>query len=487
MIRTAAFYWAIILVLLLVINIFPFIVSQNLVLKSKQDDMLDSAGLIAGTLSSLKSLEHENVSSVIELLGRKETFRILVANQSFETIYDNSSTADRTGSSLMLGGAMTAMSGMDVFKAVWQDEVLVSYAAVPVTYRENVIGVVFLYEYDMNQAALLKGTQVSVLRLSFFIFALIVALNIPIFRTFTSRFRKLIEGIGRVREGDYNFEMKIGGKDELTMFANEFNELSGRLQTIDEMRRQFVSDASHELKTPLSAIKLMADTILQNEDIGRENLVDFVGSISEEAERLSRITERLLTLTRLDARLNVLSETVDLKNQVEKAQRMLIPQAAEHNITVRTYFSGGCLVLGERDNVSQIVLNLMENAVKYNNPEGRVDVYVYPENESVILRVEDTGPGVPEEDMPRIFERFFRIDRARSRQTGGTGLGLAIVRRSVDLCGAEITCENRDSGGMRFVVTFRAAGADKEALGNQQQAMLKKVTFRAAGADKEGA
>ena len=454
--RTAFFYGTVIVALIIVINIFPLDVSQNLVVMSKQADMLESAGQIAGTLSSLKTLDETNVETAVDLIGSKESFRMLIVDGSLVSIYDNSANASLRGTRVVLGAVITAVSGMDVFKAVWRDDVLVSYAVVPVVYRENIIGAVVLYDYDTEQAALLNGTRSSLLRISLFILALTVAIYIPIVRGFASRTSGLLEGIKHVREGNYSYEIEVRGSDELALFAGEFNELSKRIKRTDELRRQFVSDASHELRTPLASIKLMADSILQNKNIGREDISDFVGSISEEAERLTRITERLLTLSRLEADLSVSNELTDLGATVERTLRLIAPQTEGRGISLKNSLAGDGLVLGDRDNVSQICMNLIENAVKYNHENGEIDVYIYPEGESVVLRIEDTGPGVPEEDMPRLFERFYRVDRARSRATGGTGLGLAIVRRSLDLCGADIMCENRDSGGMRFVVRFRA-------------------------------
>lgn len=197
------------------------------------------------------------------------------------------------------------------------------------------------------------------------------------------------------------------------------------------MRRRFVSDASHELKTPLASIRLLTDSLLQADHMDGETAREFLNDIGDEADRLTRITEKLLTLTRLDTAPAAEDVPVDVGAVVERVEHMLSPLARAVEVSLELKLQPGCVVLATEDDLYQIAFNLMENAVKYNLPGGRVLVTLTADGGRVVLRVEDTGVGIPEADLPKIFDRFYRVDKARSRESGGTGLGLSIAKEIV--------------------------------------------------------
>jgi signal transduction histidine kinase len=270
------------------------------------------------------------------------------------------------------------------------------------------------------------------------------------------RVGQLLTGIRMVREGEYTQRISLAGHDELAQLAQELNLLTGRLQTTEAERRRFVSDASHELKTPLASIKLLTDSILQDEHIDQDTTREFVADIGQAADRLICVSQDLLELNRLDEGRKVRREPVDLSQQAEYTAKLLAPLAESAGVTIHLHGDQGCMALCGKEDAVQILRNLMENAIKYNNPGGKVDVTTSREGETVGLEVADTGVGIPEEDMPRIFERFYRVDKARSRQAGGTGLGLSIVKDTVLLHGGEIRVEPRETGGTRFLVRLPA-------------------------------
>ena len=179
-------------------------------------------------------------------------------------------------------------------------------------------------------------------------------------------------GIRTVRAGEYTHRISLPGHDELAQLADEFNQLTGRLQVTEEERRRFVSDASHELKTPLASIRLLTDSILQDENIDQATTREFVADIGEAADRLIRISQELLELNRLDEGRTLLREPVDLNAQVEKAVRLLQPLAESAQVTLETDLGEDCTVLCNTEDAIQILRNLMENAIKYNVPQGKV-------------------------------------------------------------------------------------------------------------------
>lgn len=221
-------------------------------------------------------------------------------------------------------------------------------------------------------------------------------------------------------------------------------------------QKQFVSDASHELKTPLASIRLMTDSILQDASIDRETTREFVADISDAADRLIHISQELLELDRLDQGRDLDRRAIDLNEQAEQIGRMLAPLAESAQVTMTLTLGEGCLVRCNDKDAGQILKNLMENAIKYNVLHGQVDVTTRRVGDKVTLSVADTGVGIPEADMPRIFERFYRVDKARSRAAGGTGLGLSIVRDAVKRHGGEITVQAGQPAGTIFTVTLPA-------------------------------
>ena len=226
-------------------------------------------------------------------------------------------------------------------------------------------------------------------------------------------------------------------------------------------QEQFLSDASHELKTPLAAIRLLTDSILQTDQMDMETVRDFVTDIGSEAERLSRITEDLLRLTRLDSDLLDAPETVEVAPVLEQVMRMMSLLAQKKGTELTYRMEENCRVSATKGEVHQVIYNLTDNAVKYSGKNGKVRVELRHEDHDVVLTVADNGPGIPEEDLPKVFERFYRVDKARSRAAGGTGLGLSIVQDTVKKRGGTVSAANRAGGGAVFTVRWpEAEGGD---------------------------
>ena len=228
-------------------------------------------------------------------------------------------------------------------------------------------------------------------------------------------------------------------------------------ETLQSARSEFTANVTHELKTPLASIRLLADSILQSEEMDRETLRDFVSDIGEEADRLNRITEKLLALTRLDNGVARPMERVDLSGVVREVLHMLHLLAGEKQVELVPRLGDDCLVEGSRDDLYQVIFNLVENGVKYNVTGGRVTVTTSRAEGRVVLRVEDTGIGIPEEELSKIFDRFYRVDKSHS--SGGTGLGLSIVKHGAAYLGAQVELHSEPGHGSTFTLTFPKAGA----------------------------
>ena len=439
---------------LVLMNTYPLLVSQDLVFRSKQTSLQNSVSVMVYSLSGLDHLTEENVSEAMAVVEETGLSRILVTDSAGKILYDTRETNDALGEYSFYTEIVQALMGNDIFSISYRDGAFRSRAAWPVLYRNQIIGAVYAYEYDTEQAALLEGLQDNLLRLSAGIAVAVLCLSGLLSRALTGKIGQLLTAIRKVREGAYSHRAQVRGRDEIAQLAEEFNSLTDRLQTTEDARRRFVSDASHELKTPLAAIRLLTDSILQTENIDRETAREFVADIGAEAERLSRITEDLLRLTRLDSGVMEPPAVVDVLPVLEQVMRMMSLVAQEKGTELTYRAEGTCTVLAARDEIHQIIYNLADNAVKYSPPGSTVQVSLLHRGDQVVLTVEDNGPGIPEEDLPRLFERFYRVDKARSRAAGGTGLGLAIVSDTVRKRGGTVEAGNRPAGGAVFTVRW---------------------------------
>ena len=449
-------YIAIIAAVLLLLNTYPLLVSEDLVFRSKETTMQGSVSVMVYSLAGLDKLNQENVAAAMAVVEETGLSRVLVTDGAGQVLYDTRETLGAVGKYTFYAEIVQALEGNDAFSCFYRDGAFRSRAASPVLYQNRIIGAVYAYEYDTEQAELLEGLQSNLMKLSGIIALGVVVLSFLLSRMLTRKIGALLTGIRRVREGAYEHRTHIPGRDEIAQIGEEFNSLTDRLQTTETMRRRFVSDASHELKTPLAAIRLLTDSMLQTENMDPETVRDFVTDIGSEAERLSRITEDLLRLTRLDSGLLDKPETVEIAPVLEQVMRMMTLLAQEKGVEL-TYQTGeDCRVSATRGEVHQVIYNLTDNAVKYSGEHGKVDVDLRRDGNQVVLTVSDNGPGIPEEDLPRVFERFYRVDKARSRAAGGTGLGLSIVQDTVTRRGGTVSAANRPEGGAVFTVRWPA-------------------------------
>ncbi len=477
-VKYALSYFVIFAVVLVLLNTYPLMASQELLFTSKRDSLKSQTAVMASALMELESLSAEQVARVMNMLDSMGTTRILVTDPAGLILYDSTrqpgeEEADSSGGEAEYRYALyqevvSALRGNDVFYSRYVDRMFTSTAAMPIVYRGMVIGAIYILEVDRAQGQLLDSLQQNLRTISLVIAAVTVVMSTFFSKMLTARIAALLRAIRIVGEGEYGHRLQPVGRDEMAQLAGEFNQLTDRLQTTEEVRRRFVSDASHELKTPLASIRLLADSILQTDEMDPAVVRDFVGDIGSEAERLTRITEHLLALTRLDSLPAGEEWAVDVARVTERTVALLQPVADAAGVTVEKHLKPGCAVLCTEDDLSQICYNLVENAVKYNYNGGKVFVSVYRDGDQVLLEVGDTGVGIPEEDLPKVFNRFYRVDKARSRAAGGTGLGLSIVRDTVRRHGGWVTARPRSPEGSLFTVGFPRYVLEEDERGRGQ-------------------
>lgn len=285
--------------------------------------------------------------------------------------------------------------------------------------------------------------------------ALVIALVFS--RVITRPIATLTRGIQRMGKGDFSSRVEVKGSGEMKRLAETFNTMSEKLEVLDKSRNQFVSNASHELKTPLATMKLLLESVIYQPDMDPAVRTEFMTDINKEIDRLSLIVSDLLTLVQMDTKnMKLNRQNIRLAELVRDTAHRLTPmlQAREQQIQLELEDEGEMYADGPK--LQQVVYNLMDNAVKYTQPGGMIRVKLIRAGKEITLTVADNGPGIPKEDLPHIFDRFYRVDKARSREKGGTGLGLSIVRQIVMLHGGGISVKSEEGQGAAFIVELPA-------------------------------
>ena len=454
--RYALVYVCITFVVLLFLNIYCSGTSQRLFYQSKETSMVEKCQLAAADIAKLEVLNTTNVSDAVSSMEGLRVTRLLVTDYAGVVLYDSYVPNSSVGSYLLLPEVVQAMegaTGYDVFFWEYHDGIMLSRVATPIVSYGTIVGCVYMMEADAEQGGVIQTLQQNIFTITLVLELVVILFSVLFATGFSKRLRRVLSSMRIIRGGDYSHRVVMGGNDELTFLGDEFNQLTERLQVSENKRARFVSDASHELKTPLASIKLLTDSILQN-DMDQETVREFVSDIGSEADRLTRMTQKLLSLSRIESQQDGDCEITYMKPTIDRVVRMLTGLTEKNDIHLELNCKEDCPILILEDDLYQIIFNLVENGIKYNLPGGKLTISTFRDGDNAILQVTDTGVGIPEDALNHVFERFFRVDKARSRSTGGSGLGLAIVRNMVERNQGTIQVESTLSQGSAFTVSF---------------------------------
>lgn len=341
----------------------------------------------------------------------------------------------------------------DQFIRIAGQEDWVSYCTAGIVHSSKVIGVLLLVSSVKDMMGSLYTLQDNMVLL-FAVVALVAILTGMIFSSVITRPIITLTGVIRqMSKGDFAARVPEKGSGELKHLASAFNSMSERLETLDQSRNEFVSNASHELKTPLATMKIMIESLIYQPDMPSELRTEFLSDVNDEINRLSAIVSDLLTLVQVDAHtMKLRREKLSLAALVKETVHRLEPIAQKRAQTIGVQLLDSGDMYADKSKLRQVIYNLLDNAVKYTQEGGQIVLSVQRNGRDAVLTVSDDGPGIKEEYLPYIFDRFYRVDKARSRDSGGTGLGLSIVRQIVTLHGGTIRVESEEGKGARFIV-----------------------------------
>ncbi len=437
----------------------------------RERDLLEKARLLAElSPTGFSELSHERFRE----LGRKAGARITVIAHDGTVLADSDADPQRMENHAGRPEVAAALRG-DVGSSRRVSPtmgIMFYYVAIPIPAGALRVAVP-LADLEQEIAAMRKETLLSM------VYAFIPAMLVATFlaRRFSSRLGRIIEFAGQLADGGFRQRLNWHGRDELTLLASKLDETAAKLEQsfdqltrehaelerMEQVRKDFVINVSHELRTPLASIQGYTETLLNGAINDPEHNIRFLNIIRANAERLTNLTNDLLTLSRIELKLQSLEAADQPVNAlVNECVETLKPLADRKRIRLEVVHApDGTTAYCDPEGFHQALSNLLDNAIKFTPEGGWVRVSVTPQKDangrpSLEIAVSDCGPGIPEQDLPRLFERFYRVDKARSRQLGGTGLGLAIVKHVVRAMGGTVRVESTYGRGATFAFTVPA-------------------------------
>ncbi|MEA4973196.1 MAG: HAMP domain-containing sensor histidine kinase [Candidatus Metalachnospira sp.] len=453
------------LITYIVIGVFPLIVLSQLTLNTVQryfveerkKELLLQANVVSGHIGISDYMYDESKALIfdydINQTSKQSGYRIMVLDRSGIVVNDSNKTEE--GKTYFLPEIVDALNNKDV--ASVQENGTIHAAVSIVDDRSNCIGVVMVCDSITDIAENVDGIKKQVVSIIMILLVIVCIVIVFLSWLFTNPLNNTIEVIKKMAEG--HFDQRIPVNDilhtELAELAESCNNMAEKLDQVETSRQEFVSNVSHELKTPLSSMKVLSDSVLlQNPDtVPKEMYVEFLQDINSEVDRMTAIINDLLTLVRMNRQEVPLNpKLLNITDMAEDVIKRLSPVAEAENIEI--VYNKVKNVTAEVDGMklSLAITNLIENGIKYNSENGKVTVTVDADHQNAFITVSDTGIGIAEEELNKIFERFYRVDKNRDRETGGTGLGLAITKSAILMHNGAIKVSSKENEGTTFVV-----------------------------------
>lgn len=418
-----------------------------------------------GANNYLQDTSSETINAELVQLSNLYDGRVLVIDQNFNVVRDTYGISE--GKTIISEEVIRCFKGSNVSNYDGNNRFIEMTTPITVTLNDGakggntpegkdknkIVGVMLISVSTDNittNIAVLDG-KASILQ--FLMMILVVALSWITSRVLVKPFEQVTAAIRAVKDGFEAEAIDVSDYLETEHIITAFNELLNRMRALDESRQEFVSNVSHELKTPITSMKVLADSLNAQEDVPVELYKEFMTDIADEIDRENKIINDLLSLVKMDktaADLNI--ETVNINELIELILKRLRPIAGQKDIDV--IYESNRDVTAEVDEVklTLAISNLVENAIKYNEEHGYVKVTLDADHRFFTVVVEDNGMGIPEESKEHIFERFYRVDKSHSRKIGGTGLGLSITRSAILMHRGAIRVESEEGKGTTFLV-----------------------------------
>ena len=417
-------------------------------------DITSQAKLLASQIVAnnyLQDTSSKNITTQLDQLSTIYDGRVMLIDSSFTIVKDTYALDEQK--TILAEEVMQAYNGETVQKYDADNHYIEMTFPMHDESGKNVIGVMLVSVSTDSIAATLAILKQYALMIQFLVAVIVVIAGFAVSTALVRPFRRLTKSIKDVQDGYEADFISVNSYSETETMSAACDEMLRRLQTLDESRQEFVSNVSHELKTPLTSMKVLADSLMGQEDIPVELYREFMTDIGAEIDRENKIINDLLSLVKMDkSARNINITSVQINELLERIMKRLRPIAQKQNVEL--VMESFRPVVAEVDEVklTLALTNLIENAIKYNNPDGWVHVSLNADHQNFFVTVEDNGIGIPKEAQNRIFERFYRVDKSHSREIGGTGLGLAIARNAIIMHRGAIKVHSMEGEGTTFTV-----------------------------------
>ncbi len=450
--------------LLILVSSIPCLLVKQVIVSSYEErsvawrtaEIQEQCTILSNQLAMTDYLDHpisEEVDAELSMLSNIYDGRALVIDEDFKIVKDTFGSDE--GKTIIAPDVVTCFSGNST--SFYDKEAGYLDITTPIVEtkgeKTSVQGVILVsVSTDIIYKTMEEFSQKANMIL-WVLWLIILFAGFFVVNNMMKPFQRIAKGMEDVTEGYDSNNLHVNTYTETQDISDAFNKMLGRMKILDDSRQEFVSNVSHELKTPLTSMKVLADSLLMQENVPVELYQEFMGDITEEIERENKIINDLLSLVKMDRKssdLNVKSENIN--ELLERILKRLRPIAAQHDIEL--VFESFRPVTAEVDEVkfTLAVSNLVENAIKYNREEGSVQVSLNADHKYFYVKVADTGIGIPKEDLDHIFERFYRVDKSHSREIGGTGLGLAIARNAIIMHRGAVKVHSEEGVGTTFTI-----------------------------------
>lgn len=451
-----------VLVALLILCILPLIaVSARAVQNYRQEELQekyaeavqlchDFSSRVQSASINSTSLPSD-VSGALDIAAQIYDGRIIVINSELLVIKDTYEREE--GKTMISEEVVKAIRGEESVYKNSSENTVELICPIRDSQNSTVLGtIIFIYSVETT-TSMVEALSRSMSLFNTAIFILVVLIAFLFSARLTMPLKHLVFSLQKFADGYQEEKIKVKGNYEVEEITESLNNMLDEMRDTEQRRQEFVANVSHELKTPLTSMKVLADSLLSQPDAPAELYQEFLTDINSEISRENKIITDLLELVRLDRKEGEMHiAQVSINELLEIVMRRLRPMAKQRNIEM--VFESFRNVIAEIDEVkiSLVFTNLIENAIKYNYDGGEVKVSLNADHKYFFVKVEDTGVGIPEESKKFVFDRFYRVDKARSRETGGTGLGLAIAKSAVVMHKGNIKVSGKEGEGSTFVV-----------------------------------
>lgn len=442
---------------LLIINVFISQLILNIYIEQRKSNMLFTASIISNNIKHFITLNTLNevtmyVNPIAEKYSKEISGRVIVVDK--EGIVKGDSNKEYLGNTFRHTEIQNALKGQTSANSYnFKEYGHVLYVAVPTFIQSKIVGAT-LISISINDIYRDVNNINHNLFFVSIVCVLIVSLISFVFSSYAIKpLEKFTKAINSMAKGDFKQMVNINTNDEFKNMAYAFNAMIMKLDQVDKQRKEFVANVSHELRTPISSIKLLSESLLHQNEDNINIYKEFMMDIAAESDRLNNIIDELLVLVDLDKeKLQLNYKTTYMNFLLEKIVNRLKPLAEKKDIKLILYLNEKIQIKVDSDKMQQAIINIIENAIKYTQKGGEVKVSLYSQGKWCIIEVRDNGIGIPESSLIHIFDRFYRIDKARSRKTGGTGLGLSISNQIVTLHQGIIEVESKVGKGSVFYI-----------------------------------